>query len=151
MRRLQCLRCAIRIEKMKIEISGTIQFYDTDCGGVVSNIAYLRYVEQARSALFDALGMGLAEMNESRLFPAVIRTEIDYRSPARLGDEMRIFATLAAVERARAICEFTLEVEREPGQTSLLARAKQFVALVQMPSGKPRRMPEEWKSLCLRP
>ncbi|MDF1862988.1 MAG: thioesterase family protein [Verrucomicrobiales bacterium] len=136
---------------MKIEISGTIQFYDTDCGGVVSNIAYLRYVEQARSALFEALGMGLVEMNESRLFPAVIRTEIDYRSPARLGDEMKIFAALSAVEKVRATCEFTLEVEREPGEATLLATAKQFVALVQMPSGRPRRMPEEWKSLSLRP
>src|SRR6056297_1266040 len=60
--------------KMKqISISETVMFYDTDCGGVVSNIAYLRFVERARSALFDELGMDIRSMNESQLFPAVVR------------------------------------------------------------------------------
>ena len=34
---------------IEAEISETVPFYDTDCGGVVSNIAYLRYVEKART------------------------------------------------------------------------------------------------------
>ena len=92
-------------EKMKssISTSETVMFYDTDCGGVVSNIAYLRFVERARSELLQQLGMGLAEMNETMLFPAVTRTEIDYRSPARLGDCIRVEAWLESDEKVRAI------------------------------------------------
>ncbi|MDF2375421.1 MAG: thioesterase family protein [Verrucomicrobiales bacterium] len=130
----------------QISISETVLFYDTDCGGVVSNIAYLRFVERARSALFAELGMDLMSMNESQLFPVVIRTEIDYRFPARLGDEVKITATLVEVQKARVTCEFSLVVAQESGEAKQIAQAKQFVALVQMPSGRPRRTPEEWRS-----
>jgi YbgC/YbaW family acyl-CoA thioester hydrolase len=140
----RCLRLAAEINTMKIEHTSTVQFYDTDCGGVVSNIAYLRFVEQARTELFQNLGMGLAEMNETQLFPAIVRTEIDYRSPAKLGDAIIVTASLEKVEKVRATCSFLLETEREPGKTLLLVSAKQIIALVQMPSGRPRRMPAEW-------
>jgi len=55
----------------EIEIRETVLFYDTDCGGVVSNIAYLRYVEKARAALFTSLGMDLLSMTATGLFPVV--------------------------------------------------------------------------------
>ncbi|MDF1741420.1 MAG: thioesterase family protein [Verrucomicrobiales bacterium] len=127
-----------------IEVSETVLFYDTDCGGVVSNIAYLRFVEKARAALFSGLGMGLAEMNESQLFPVVVRTEIDYIFPAKLGDEVVITASLANAGKVRAVCEFTLTVAGNDGASRVIANAKQTVALVQMPSGRPKRLPGEW-------
>lgn len=130
-----------------VRISETVLFYDTDCGGVVSNIAYLRYVEKARVALFEKLGMGLAEMNESQLFPAVIRTEIDYLMPARLGDLIEVEAVVCEVGKVRATCQFELTIKRSGDEeVRLSARAKQVVALVQMPSGRPKRIPAEWIS-----
>jgi 4-hydroxybenzoyl-CoA thioesterase/acyl-CoA thioester hydrolase len=129
----------------EIHFTETVQFYDTDCGGVVSNIAYLRFVEKARTTLFDDLGMTLESMNESQLFPAVVRTEIDYRYPARLGDEVRVTAKLTSVEKVRATCEFTLDIPGAEDGLREVARACQIVALVQMPSGRPRRMPAEWR------
>ena len=129
---------------IETEISEIVQFYDTDCGGVVSNIAYLRHVERARTALFSALGMAPAEMMTSGLFPVVVRSEIDYRSPARLGEEIRVSARLVAVEKVRAICEFRLSVNSPGGAPRSVASAKQVVALVQLPEGRPRRIPAEW-------
>ena len=132
---------------IEVEISETIPFYDTDCGGVVSNIAYLRYVEKARTSLFARLGMPAAEMMATGLFPAVVRTEIDYRSPARLGDEIRVVARLVAVEKVRANCEFRLTATASGGEPRPVASASQVVALIQLPEGRPRRMPPEWLSL----
>jgi YbgC/YbaW family acyl-CoA thioester hydrolase len=57
-------------------------FFDTDSGGVVSNIAYLRFIEIARTALTEELGLRLSEMDQTKQYPAVVRTEIDYRRPA---------------------------------------------------------------------
>ena len=54
-----------------------VMFFDTDCGGVVSNIAYLRFIEIARTLLAEQLGMALAEMAQSQRYPVVVRTEID--------------------------------------------------------------------------
>ncbi|MDF1823273.1 MAG: thioesterase family protein [Verrucomicrobiales bacterium] len=128
----------------QISISETVMFYDTDCGGVVSNIAYLRFVERARSALFAEMGMDIAAMNESQLFPAVIRTEIDYRFPARLGDVVNITASLSEVQKVKVTCEFRLWIGECVENGKLIAEAKQIAALVQMPSGRPRRTPSEW-------
>lgn len=132
---------------IEIEFSETVPFYDTDCGGVVSNIAYLRYVEKARTVLFARLGMPASEMMATGLFPAVVRTEIDYRSPARLGDEVRVVARLVAVEKVRAICEFRLIATAPEGEPRPVAAATQVVALVQLPEGRPRRIPSEWLRL----
>ena len=128
----------------KITIRETVLFYDTDCGGVVSNIAYLRFVEKARAALFSELGMDLLSMTETGLFPVVIRTEIDYRTPARLGHEITVTARLAAVDKVRATCDFTLTITGPDGTTKTIAGARQIVALVQMPEGRPKRLPAEW-------
>ena len=63
-------------------------FFDTDCAGVVHNIVYLRFIEVARTHLAEQLGMGLVNMANSQTFPVVVRTEIDYKRPAKLGDRI---------------------------------------------------------------
>lgn len=130
-----------------IEIEAEVMFFDTDCGGVVSNIAYLRYFEVARTRVTDALGLTLAEMAETQLFPAVSRTEVDYRKPARLGDRLRVTGWIERFEKVRMHCRF--EMHRIGGDESLLAECRQTCVLVQMPEGRPRRIPENWVPLAL--
>ncbi len=117
-------------------------FYDTDAGGVVSNIAYLRYVERARCQLFTQLGMPLAEMSETQIYPTVYRTEIDYLRPAQLGDQLQITAKIASIEKLRLHCEFRIGPVDAPDQP--FAIAKQTVILVKLPEGKPIRPPKDW-------
>src|SRR5438874_505607 len=78
-----------------------VMFFDTDCGGVVSNIAYLRFIETARTLLAEELGLALAEMAKTQRYPVVVRTEIDYRRAAKLGDRLVIEGWLDELERAR--------------------------------------------------
>ena len=40
-----------------------VMYYDTDAGGVVHNLAYLRWVEEARTKMAIELGMGTAVMS----------------------------------------------------------------------------------------
>lgn len=130
---------------MQIETTETVQFYDTDCGGVVSNIAYLRWIEKARSVLLEGLGLELSGMMTSGLFPTVVRTEINYLRAARLGDEIRVKATLTEVGRVRMECRFLL-LQAGTSTPTCLVEAAQTVALVLLPSGKPQRIPTEWVS-----
>ena len=130
-----------------IQTEAEVMFYDTDCGGVVSNIAYLRYFEVARTRITDALGLTLAEMAEAQLFPAVSRTEVDYRKPARLGDRLRVTGWIERFEKVRMHCRF--EMHRIGGDEALVAECRQTCVLVQMPEGRPRRIPETWNSLAL--
>ena len=49
----------------RIRTEVQVMFFDTDCGGVVSNIAYLRFIETARTLLAEELGLVLADMTET--------------------------------------------------------------------------------------
>lgn len=116
-------------------------FFDTDCGGVVHNIAYLRMIETCRTRLAALMGMDLRTMSETQIFPVVTRTEVDYRKSAKLGDWLVIRGRLDEIARARFWCAF--EVFRESDGETLIT-ARQALALVQMPAGKPLRLPAEW-------
>ena len=113
-------------------------FFDTDCAGVVHNIAYLRFIETARTLLAGELGMSLPEMARSQQFPVVVRTEIDYKRPATLGDTLVTEGWLERLERIRFWCGFT--IRRKGDDNTVLVYCRQMLALVQMPAGKPVRM-----------
>ncbi len=131
----------MREEKPTFETREEVMFFDTDCGGVVHNIAYLRMIETCRTRLAVKLGMDLRTMGATGLYPVVVRTEIDYRRPAKLGDWLKIRGMLEDISRAKFSCGFT--VVREADETPLIT-CRQVLALVQMPQGKPARLPAEW-------
>lgn len=116
-------------------------FFDTDCAAVVHNIAYLRFIEIARTLLAEQLGMGLVEMARTQIYPVVVRTEIDYKKPAVLGDKLIVHGRLETVDRLRFWCAFEI---RRPSDGALLVTSRQMLAVIQMPLGKPMRLPAEW-------
>ncbi len=124
-----------------VETEVQVMFFDTDCGGVVHNTAYLRFVEIARTLLAEKLGMPLRAMSEAGQFPVVVRTEIDYRRPAKLGDKLVIHGWLDSMERSRFWCAFRI---MRPEDGTLIGESRQKLALVQMPEGKVLRLPEAW-------
>ena len=129
-------------EKIAMNTREEVMFFDTDCGGVVHNLAYLRMIETCRTRLAALMGMDLPTMARTQLYPVVVRTEADYRMPAKLGDWLRIEGQVEEIEGARFWCTFAV-IRESDGQ--VLLRARQALALVQMPEGKPRRLPAEWR------
>lgn len=124
-----------------METREEVMFFDTDCGGVVHNIAYLRMIETCRTRLAALMGMNLSEMMESQIFAVVARTEIDYKRSGKLGDWITIRGWVSEISRARFWCSF--EMIRE-SDGILLVTARQSLALVKMPEGKPVKLPKEW-------
>src|SRR5262245_25538361 len=118
-------------------------FFDTDFGGVVSNIAYLRFIEIARTHLAEACGLAVVEMAQKETYPVVVRTEIDYRRAAKLGDRLTIEGWLDRTDRARFWCAFRIT---RPQDDALIAECRQMLALIEMPTGKLLRLPERWKA-----
>jgi YbgC/YbaW family acyl-CoA thioester hydrolase len=126
----------------RIQTEVQVMFFDTDCGGVVHNIAYLRFIETARTLLAEKLGMKLVEMAQTQCYPVVVRTEIDYRRAAKLGDRLRIDGWLDRLERARFWCGFQI---RRIDDDTLIVESQQMLALLQMPAAKLLRLPEAWE------
>ena len=80
------------LDLARVRTEVDVMFFDTDCGGVVSNISYLRFIEIARTKLAEKLGLRLAEMSRTQRYPVVVRTEIDYRRAAKLADRLVVEA-----------------------------------------------------------
>jgi YbgC/YbaW family acyl-CoA thioester hydrolase len=118
-----------------------VMFFDTDCAAVVHNIAYLRFIEVARTLLAEELGLGLAQMAETQKYPVVVRTEIDYRRAAKLGDRLVVEGRLDRLERVRFWCAFRIV---RPSDETLIAECRQMLAIIQMPDGKMLRVPDGW-------
>lgn len=127
-----------------LETREEVMFFDTDCGGVVHNIAYLRMIETCRTRLAALMGMDLRAMSVTRVLPVVTRTEVDYKRPAKLGDWITIRGRLDEISRARFWCAFEM-IREEDG--AILVTARQSLALVSMPDGKPLRLPSEWAEM----
>ena len=120
-----------------------VYYFDTDAAGVVNNIAYLRMVEIARSQLAAVLGWTLGDMSRTGLVPVVARTEIDYLKPARLGDALMIEAELVGLEKVRMSMRF--EIRSATAPEILFARCTQTMVTVQLPGGRPQRIPDAWR------
>jgi 4-hydroxybenzoyl-CoA thioesterase/acyl-CoA thioester hydrolase len=125
----------------RIEHEVPVMFFDTDCGGVVHNLAYLRFVETARTIMAAQMGMRLPEMAAEGLYPVVLRTEIDYLSPGKFGDRIVVRGGVTEVGRVRFWVEF--EVVRADDGT-VLTKSRQSLALIRMPGAKAERLPAEW-------
>ncbi|MEY2504081.1 MAG: acyl-CoA thioester hydrolase [Verrucomicrobiota bacterium] len=118
-----------------------VMFFDTDCAAVVHNIAYLRFIEVARTLLAEELGLGLAQMADTQKYPVVVRTEIDYRRAAKLGDKLVVEGWLERLERVRFWCAFRIV---RPLDGTLIADCRQMLAIIQMPEAKLLRVPDDW-------
>ncbi len=124
-----------------IEYPYQVMFFDTDCAAVVHNLAYLRIIETARTLLADQIGLDMLELAKTNVYPVLLRTEVDYRKPAKLMDKLLVCGRLDSVERVRFW--FAFEVVSAEDAT-IFATCRQSLALIQMPPGKPLRLPEDW-------
>jgi YbgC/YbaW family acyl-CoA thioester hydrolase len=120
-----------------------VMFFDTDAGRVVHNVAYLRFIEINRCYLAERLGWHLDSMMNEGECPVVVRTEIDYRRPARLWDELIVNGSLESFERSRFWCSFTIT---RPSDNQLIATCRQMLTVVKLPEMTVIRLPAHWEA-----
>jgi YbgC/YbaW family acyl-CoA thioester hydrolase len=128
-------------ETPSIEYPYQVMFFDTDCAGVVHNLAYLRIIETARTLLAEQLGLDMVSMGQQGIYPVLLRTEVDYRRSAKLSDKLLVRGRLDTLERVRFWVTF--EVVDATGSI-VYVTCRQSLALIQMPASKPMRLPEDW-------
>ncbi len=80
------------------EVTITAQFYDLDPMEVVWHGNYPRFLEQARSALLERVGFNYREMAATKFIWPIVDMRIKYVRPIRLGQQVRVVATLVEYE-----------------------------------------------------
>jgi len=72
----------------------TVRVYleDTDAGGIVYYVNYLKFMERARTELLRTMGSEFGELFKNRLQFVVHSLEAQYCKSARADDELRVTA-----------------------------------------------------------
>jgi len=115
---------------------------DTDAGGIVYYVNYLKYFERARTELIRSLGVDKTAVMEDGSVFVVTSAAIDYHAPARLDDQLEAVAEV--VGSGAATIEFRQSVLRSGIE---LASGQVRVAFTDGESGKPKRMPKKLREL----
>lgn len=85
--------------RFRFSIEEEVRFRDLDALGHVNNAVYLTYFEQARLAYFQHLGWTWPPRAEEWFF-ILAEARCTYRSPARLGERLRIAVGVVDVGRS---------------------------------------------------
>ncbi len=122
------------------EFSYTLRVYieDTDAGGIVYYVNYLKFMERARTEFMRSLGYGTDYIFSSDLMFVVRDVMVTYHMPSRLDDELQVTAKILHVRGA--VMAFHQSVRRGD---ELLAQGEVTVACVDRANVRPRRLPLE--------
>jgi len=113
------------------ELPIQIEPADIDELGHVNNVTYVRWVQDAAVAHWRARAPAA---DQAKLFWVVLRHEIDYKQPARLGDAIIARTWVGAASRLKF--ERHTEVVRE-ADGRLLAKARTLWCPIDSATGRP--------------
>lgn len=116
-----------------------VYYEDTDAGGIVYYVNYLKFMERARTERLRALGFNQSQLADENLLFVVHSAQARYHAPARLDDELMVTAEVS--ETNRASLKFHQQVRRAADDV-LLCEGQFLVACVRADSLKPRAIPE---------
>lgn len=122
---------------MNAEFSLPVRVYieDTDAGGIVYYVNYLKYLERARTELMRTFGLERAAVSDAGWNFVVSDVSLSYKEPARLDDQLDATAVISAV--GGATINFRQTVRRD--DTVLVAGDIQ-IACVDRGTGRPTRL-----------
>ena len=122
---------------MTAEFSLPIRVYieDTDAGGIVYYVNYLKYLERARTELMRTFGLERAAVSDAGWNFVVSDLSLSYRESARLDDQLRATAVILAV--GGATINFHQTVRRDE---AVLVVGDIQIACVDRGTGRPTRL-----------
>ncbi len=122
---------------MTAEFSLPIRVYieDTDAGGIVYYVNYLKYLERARTELMRTFGLERAAVADAGWNFVVSDVSLSYREPARLDDQLHATAVISAV--GGATINFHQKVLRAG---AVLVSGDIQIACVDRGTGRPTRL-----------
>ena len=115
---------------------------DTDAGGIVYYVNYLKFMERARTELLRSQGFEKEFIFDADLMFVVHGLNSEYLKPARLDDQLVITAKVTRHGKAYLLME--QQVYRQNSEIrELLCRAEVKLACVDKQTIKPKRIPAE--------
>lgn len=124
------------VSRNEFQLPVRVYIEDTDAGGIVYYVNYLKFMERCRTEFLRHLGYDKPAILEDGLLLVVHSAEIQYRRPARLDDQLMVTADVERV--ARTNVSFRQRVWRG---NEMLCEGLIRIACVAGDTFKPRPMP----------
>lgn len=116
-----------------------VQYYETDCMGIVHHSNYVRYFEMGRTEMMRNLGFPYSELERQGIQMPIISVECRYLHPARYDELLTIRTTVS--DNISARIRFEYEIFNETGK--LVCTGATELAFVDVLEKRPRRPPEK--------
>lgn len=110
---------------------------DTDAGGIVYYVNYLKFMERARTEWLRSLGFGKQFIFNNDLMFVVKSANTEYFKPAQLDDELEVGVNLLQQGGANLILQ-----QRVYRDDELLCEAGIQIVCVERQTMKPKRIPK---------
>jgi len=121
----------------------TVRSTHIDMFGHVSHLIYLAYMEWARFAWAEHIGLPIPQLiADQRMGPAVLKAEIQYLRECRLGDQLVV--TVAPTSARRFIGCLHHDVLR-PATDEVVCQADMTFVMMHLDTRRPRRLPEAYR------
>ena len=123
-----------------------VYYKDIDRMGIVYYSRYLEYFEEARTEMFNTMGMNVTEFEKDGIKLPVVTSHCDYKKGAKFEDDLIINSSIHKVPRS------TLEIEYQVHSSdyvNLYAEGYTIHAFIKN-NGKPIRVPSKLLSLILK-
>ena len=83
-----------------------VHYYETDKMGVVHHSNYIRWMEEARVALLDRLGIGFAGMEARGLLSPVVAVDCRYLRPCRFDELVEVRTAITEFKGVRLVVSY---------------------------------------------
>ena len=110
-----------------------VQYYETDKMGITHHSNYIRWMEEARVAFFDRIGLSYRALEAAGVFSPVVSVECNYRLPTTFEDDVKIEVQVEEFKGVKLILGYRMK-KRDCGEVVATGKSKHcFVN----PEGKP--------------
>lgn len=114
----------------------TVRYLEVDGQGVVFNMWYLAYFDDALTGYLEARGLPYPVMTGAGYDVQLVRTEIDYRAGLRWRDDARVAVSTAAIGRTSFTLDFAVQRTSEGEVQTVVTGRTVYVVIATDGSGK---------------
>lgn len=121
---------------------------DTDAGGIVYYVNYLKFMERARTEALRAIGLQQKEWLQDHINFVVHTANIRYQQPARMDDLLVVKTKVHSLKRTSLIFDQQIarihqDKEQDENTDELITHAEIKVACLNRDTNRPRAFPTE--------
>ena len=122
------------------------RYAEVDQQGVVFNGHYLTWFDEASTAYFDHLGLPFTEFNAWGLDVQVVHAEIDFLSPVRWRDSVRVEAGCSSIGTTSFTLRFDVYRRGDDGCDVTAVSGRNVYVVVSTDDWRKREVPTELRA-----